>query len=156
MFDMKHAVDVKLVDHTLVAGFHRANPPLIWKFDLERNHSFTISLQGEDGDWELGLTALKGDFYPIARFVGHDDASEAFQTLQKTLMKKTRYLPSLPKSWLGWLGLLIGLFAIFVILRDVYIELRHPGTFNAASVSRTNVVKPGVPQSADDVLAAPH
>src|SRR5580704_16554799 len=82
----KKAVDAKRVGSTLVATFHNRDPSLIWTFDLERNHSFTVTLQGEEGDFELGVTSPKGEFYPVARFVTREDANEALQALQRVLM----------------------------------------------------------------------
>ena len=81
------SVQAKLVGNTLVATFRKSNPNLIWNFDLERNHSFTLALQGEDGDFELGVTSPKGEFYPVARFASREDAEEAFSAVQKILMK---------------------------------------------------------------------
>src|ERR1700733_6265128 len=88
LLNTKKAVQAKLVGNTLVAVFRTSNPNLIWKFDLERNHSFTLALQGEEGDLELGVTSSKGEFYPIARFASQEDAEEAFTAVQKILMRR--------------------------------------------------------------------
>jgi len=151
MLGIKKSVDVKCVGHTLVAGFHCANPPLIWKFDLERNHSFTISLQGEDGDWELGLTSPKGDFYPIARFINRELADEAFHALQKILMKSKLPLPALPKTLLGWLGLLALCFVLVILAHLAAVSVRSHGA-TLANVPGAPLLRPGVPQAADDLL----
>ena len=83
------STEASVTGNSLVATFHKANPPLVWKFDLERNHSFTLALQGEEGDWELGLTSPKGDFYPITHFLTRDDAEEAFRQVNKALAQRT-------------------------------------------------------------------
>ncbi len=87
-FFRKKPIETRLVGPNLVAAFHNANPPLVWKFDLDRNHSFTVALQGEDGDWELGITSPKGEFYPVAHFLVRENAEEALASVQKILMKK--------------------------------------------------------------------
>ncbi|MDE1900668.1 MAG: hypothetical protein KGI37_03355 [Alphaproteobacteria bacterium] len=85
---MTKKTEARCVGATLTVGFHAANPPLIWRFDLERNHSFTLALQGEDGDWELGVTSPRGDFYPVVHFVAREDAEEAFAKVEKILSRR--------------------------------------------------------------------
>jgi hypothetical protein len=106
----KKAVEAKLVGPNLVAAFHNAHPPLIWNFDLVRNHSFTIAMQGEEGDWELGITSPKGEFYPIAHFASRDDAEEAMARIQTLLMKSRR-----PK-WIGWLKAIVIIIVVGLLL----------------------------------------
>jgi hypothetical protein len=86
MFSEK-STEATVSGNSLIATFHKANPPLVWKFDLERNHSFTVALQGEEGDWELGLTSPKGDFYPITHFLTREDADDAFRCVNKALAR---------------------------------------------------------------------
>ncbi|HEU0117545.1 MAG TPA: hypothetical protein VFR09_02825 [Alphaproteobacteria bacterium] len=88
-------IEIKLVGPNLVAAFHRAHPALVWRFDLERNHSFTLALQGDEGDWELGITSPKGEFYPFVHFSNREDAEEALAAVHKVLMSYRR-----PKTWL--------------------------------------------------------
>jgi hypothetical protein len=104
------AVEASVIGSSLVASFNKANPPLVWKFDLERNHSFTIALQGEEGDWELGLTSPKGDFYPVTHFLTREDAEDAFAGVQKALAKK-KFSP----LWFG-LKIVLGLIVLAVLL----------------------------------------
>src|ERR1700733_14871189 len=81
-------VKAKKIGGSLIAAFPGANPPVVWKFDLEKNHSFTMALQGEDGDWELGVTSPRGEFYPVARFLAREDADDAFACAQKAMLKR--------------------------------------------------------------------
>lgn len=172
LFNSKN-VTAKLVGHNLVASFGTANPPLVWQFDLERNHSFTIALQGEGGDWELGITSPKGEFYPIAHFPSREDAEEALNKIQKILLKKKR-------SWfwslMRWLLILLFIGLIWVVfgffktlspmlsLGDVNlgaVQNLAPAQMMPAQqpvIPRTVApadIKPGVPLSADDILQAP-
>lgn len=80
-------LDVRRYKSSLVATFAKANPPLIWRFDLERNHSFTLGLQGDEQEWELGVTSPKGEFNPVARFPSREDAEEAFSAISEALAK---------------------------------------------------------------------
>jgi hypothetical protein len=174
------SITAKLVGHNLVASFATANPPLIWKFDLERNHSFTIALQGDAGDWELGITSPKGEFYPVAHFPMKEDAEEALAKVQKVLMKKKR---SLFWGIVRWLVTLL-LVGILVFCAWSYLTFRMmspmvsqglssglpaglPGGRPAASfggppplpmpaMQAAPAITPGVPLSADDVLQPPH
>jgi hypothetical protein len=100
-------IDIRMIGATLVASFHRANPPLIWRFDLEHNHSFSLALQGDDGDWELGLTSQKGEFQPVASFAVRDDAEQAFVKVEHMLAKGRT----------GWFKILLrGLWAIILLI----------------------------------------
>ena len=167
LFFSKNSVKVRLVGNDLVAAFHSAQPPLVWKFDLERNHSFTVALQGEDGDWELGLNSTKGEFYPVAHFPLREDAEDALNKVQKILMKKRR-----SKIWgvLKFILILVFLALIVIVGGGYLIAHALPGM--ASAVMRTTPMgpmnapaqmmapppvapEPGVPQSADDVLKAP-
>jgi hypothetical protein len=153
LWDYKKPVQAKLVGNTLVAVFRASNPNLIWKFDLERNHSFTLALQGEEGDLELGVTSAKGDFYPIARFPTQEDAEEAFTAVQKVLMKGKR---GKVKTLLIWI---VGLVALVLVLLFAvrYIGGHVSGTRIPASLSSVTApqIPSGVPVPADQVLRLP-
>jgi len=82
------SVKAKKIAGALIAAFPNAVPPLVWKFDLEKNHSFTLTLQGEEGDWELGVTSPRGEFYSVTRFLSRDEAQEAFDRAQGALLKR--------------------------------------------------------------------
>ena len=89
---MKKKTEAKCSRKMLTVAFHSADPPLIWRFDLERNHSFTLSLQGEEGDWELGVTTPKGDFYPIAHFAERETGEEALNEIETILNREKGFL----------------------------------------------------------------
>jgi hypothetical protein len=165
-FFHRKPVEIKLVGPNLVAAFHRAQPPLIWRFDLERNHSFTVALQGDEGDWELGITSAKGDFYPIVHFAAREDAEDALESVQTLLMKKGR-----SKFW--------GICKNFVLLLVVAALLFFGGVhlmtrLNPSLASLVSPLTPattslapaptppgpgalpsGIPVPADDVLTTP-
>jgi hypothetical protein len=146
----KKPVEAKRVGSTLVAIFRASKPELIWKFDLERNHSFTLALQGDEGDLELGVTSPKGEFYPIARFAAREDADEAFLAVQKVLMKGKCSRAACLLKWAGGLVLLL-LIATFVAALMVG---RGLGVGQVWS-SSAPVIQNGVPLPADQVLQPP-
>jgi hypothetical protein len=76
----KPEVRAKVVDHTLVATFRTSNPPIVWRMDLEKNHSFAVAIQKRDEDWELGVMSPKGDFTVVARF---DDRAAVDQAMSE-------------------------------------------------------------------------
>ena len=120
---MNKKTEAKCNGSMLTVGFHAANPPLIWRFDLERNHSFTLALQGEDGDWELGVTSPKGDFYPVVHFAAREDAEEAFAGSKKRCRRKggSRYRKRWPFSAGSLLVIVVG-----VVLFGLYVsQARH-------------------------------
>ena len=140
----------------LTVGFHTATPPLVWRFDLERNHSFTLSLQGDEGDWELCITSPKGDFYPVVHFAAREDAEEALEKVEKALARKKGSCSLLTKA-LGFLGVLAVLVVIGVILYGISANnaLKQMSSSLTGSTS-SPTVEQGVPLSADDVLQPPH
>jgi hypothetical protein len=147
----KKTVEVKQIGNTLVAVFHTSDPSLIWKFDLERNHSFTLALQGEEGDLELGVTSPKGEFYPIARFGAQEDADEAFAAVQKILMKGKR---GRLKTFFVWFGGFIAL-AIVVLAASHYLGTRTSRMESVTGISGASQMPEGVPLPADQVLKQP-
>jgi hypothetical protein len=160
------SVTAKRVGDNLVASFASATPPLVWKFDLERNHSFTIALQGEAGDWELGITSPKGEFYPIAHFPAKEDAEDALDKVQKVLMKKKRTVFATVLRWAFGLGViafilfcLFGYFSVKSVSSLAGLQNNMaagmPGAVMPTAPSAPAVFKPGVPLSADDVLQPP-
>ena len=152
-FTSAKAVTTSRTGASLVATFHRANPPLIWRFDLERNHSFTLALQGEESDWELGVTSPKGEFYPIAHFALREDAEEAFNAVSKSLARG-------PGRWLALkILLLIAIVAVCAFVVFGFLVGRDMVLMNSQLLPVTHAVdgevKSGVPQAADDVLRPP-
>jgi hypothetical protein len=150
----KKPVEVKRVGDTLVAVFRNSNPSLVWKFDLARNHSFTVALQGDEGDLELGVTSPKGEFYPIARFNAREDADLAFAAVQKVLMKRKC-------GWLGcllkWAGGLVLLLLIALLIGIYLAGYRGPKIFSTGPASTAAPeIRNGVPLPADQVLRPPN
>lgn len=150
--DGKKPVQAKLVGNTLVATFRNSNPNLIWKFDLERNHSFTVALQGDEGDFELGMTSLKGEFYPIARFASREDADEAFSAVQKILMKRRQGRLKALFVWVCGLALMI--LVVMMVGRYVINSFSSGSPPSALSASVPKI-RNGVPLPADQVLRPP-
>lgn len=156
--------NVRRVGTSLVATFDKANPPLIWRFDLERNHSFTLAMQGQDGEWELGVTSVKGEFHPVARFPLREDAEEALETVSGAL--NGGGFAWLPKA-LKTIGVLLLLFLGAAFLTTFVTQVIHP----AANVAQQPLPEEfsdktppapapppppnGVPLSADEVLKPP-
>ena len=73
---------------TLVVAFQKSAPPLIWKFDLERNHSFTLALQDKDNEFAVRRQLTQAaNFSRRALCSDREAAEEAFAAVQKALMK---------------------------------------------------------------------
>jgi hypothetical protein len=164
-------LDVRRVRSSLVATLSKANPPLIWRFDLDRNHSFTLALQGQDNEWELGVTSPKGEFSPIARFPMREDAEEALAAIGGQLAKGRL-------SWvIGFLKLL-GIFALLLFMAilgwSILLRMAQPRLAQmqapqeqgqevppallpdvAPAPSPPPVTKNGIPLPADEVLQPP-
>jgi len=159
---MNKKTEAKCTGSMLTVGFHGANPPLIWRFDLERNHSFTLSLQGEEGDWELGVTSPRGDFHPVVHFSAREDAEEALMKVEKTLSRNKNPGSLILKVLMG-LGIVAVIVVVAVVLFGTVI-LQHSSSLSTP-VNPVTVLTPqstpttmpeGIPVTADDVLKAPH
>ncbi len=161
---MSDRITAEKVGSTLVASFPSANPPLVWRFDLERNHTFTLALQGDDGEWELGMTSQKGEFYPVARFNHREEADLAMQKIERVLMRRSG-------SWKQRFLWFFAIVGVVLILFTFYSRLI--GTSHPSPDARMGYIAPqqrqmpipdlsgsdgrgetpsGVPLSADDVL----
>lgn len=157
---MNKKTEAKCTGMTLTVGFHGANPPLIWRFDLERNHSFTLALQGEDGDWELGVTSPKGDFYPVVHFITREDAEEAFVKVEKALSLR-KATSSVVVRALQILAVLVVVIVLGIMAFGFYVS--HPAGLRSSTISSTSPAaqmpvqapQEGIPLSADDVLKPP-
>ncbi|MGB9152046.1 MAG: hypothetical protein WCD70_03050 [Alphaproteobacteria bacterium] len=158
---MNKKTEVKCSGMMLTAGFHAANPPLIWRFDLERNHSFTLALQGEEGDWELGVTSPKGEFYPVVHFLAREDAEEAFIKIEKVLSRKRGPMSYIIKALLAVAALAclvvlgMSLFVYYVANKSL-LPMMPRLTSAHPPLMQLQPPQDGVPQSADDILQAPH
>jgi len=151
--NLQKPVQAKLVGSTVVAAFRNSNPSIVWKFDLERNHSFTLALQGEEDDFELGVTSSKGEFYSVARFASREEAEEALLAIQKVLMKK---------KWSRLRTVLtgaVGLFAIIVVYSFLNNLAGHTvlrkAPVNTSAPNQPAQIENGVPMPADQVLQPP-
>jgi hypothetical protein len=153
---MTRKTQAKCIGHNLTVGFHSAHPPLIWRFDLERNHSFTLSLQGEEGDWELGITSPKGDFYGVAHFATRDDAEEALLTVEKTLSRR-KGGSSILKALLAVVVAVIVVVGAVALFATFISHSARPVVSTAImpSAAPAPVVQDGIPLPADEVLKPP-
>jgi len=154
----------KMIGQSLVATFRAALPPLIWQYDLEKNHSFSVTVQGENGKWSLGVTAPHGEFTPIAQFNARAEADEAFAVVERAMRRPRRLI----NPWQGRvrsallisLFLLLGLFAIKLIF-VVPASSTVKSVINTATESSLNAMKSttagqtNVPLVADDYLKMP-
>ena len=154
----------KPIGQSLVATFHTASPPLIWQYDLEKNHSFTMTVQGEDGKWALGVTTPQGLFTPIAHFALRAEADEAFAVVERAMTRPRRLI----NPWQGRVRsallvavfLLIGLFAVKLIFSSPA-STAVSSAIKTTTESRLNSLKSemsgqtNVPQVADDFLKMP-
>lgn len=140
----------------LTAQFGAANPPMIWRFDLERNHSFTLALQGESGDWDLGVTSPKGDFYSVVHFAAREDAEEAFAAVGKALSCRKSHFGYIGKTLLTVIAAALFItagvagFAYYVLNQTQSTAINEPGV-----APRVSALQEGVPMPADDVLKPP-
>jgi hypothetical protein len=158
----KKPIEAERVGNTLVASFRNSRPPLVWRFDLERNHSFSLALEGDDGDCELGVTSPKGEFYPIARFVARTDGEDAMAAVQKILLKKKG-------NWVSKILLTLLVLIVLLVLgmgaayffrgalsptssTSSMMPMALPGL---PALPRYNEVPSGVPLPADRVLRPP-
>ena len=162
---MINTTEAKCDGLVLTVAFPTANPPLIWRFDLERNHSFTLALHREEkGDWALGVTSPKGDFCPVASFVLREEAEDALAKVGKALAQKKPLACANGSSSLVARALtVVGIAAAFIILIVLLFALlvgHRPRPVSSAApaastVMQGAVMQDGVPLSADDVLKPP-
>jgi hypothetical protein len=150
---MSKKTEAKCQGMMLIAGFHSANPPLIWRFDLERNHSFTLSLQGEEGEWELGITTPKGEFYPVVHFVAREDAEEAFEKVERALAQKRSKGSQIAKA--VTLVIMAALTIVLGVGLSAHFLWHRAEPLKATAIIPEPEIRNGIPLPADEVLKAP-
>ena len=152
---MSKRTEVTCNGQMLTVHFSTATPSLIWRFDLERNHSFTLSLQGEEGDWELGVTSPQGDFYPVAHFAAREDAEEAMIKVGKSLSRTSKGAGSGSRMLRALLIFCVLVGCVVLVVIGVGFWAGHPSPQLSSALSPSPMVQEGVPMSADDVLKPP-
>ena len=80
-------------------------------------------MQGHDGEWELGVTSLKGEFHPIARFPLREDAEEAFETVARVLAQ-SRFAWAL--TIIKWLVILLVVFFLSQFIVAAFVRMTPP------------------------------
>ena len=154
---MKQKTEARLKGTLLTVGFHTAKAPLIWRFDLEQNHSFSLALRAVGEDWELGMTTAKGDFSPIAVFEDRDSAQEALMRVEKALSKKGGPTALLFRAAgiITLIASVLALLAILSVLGIHYWGWWMNGAPTQTAAPQAPVMREGAPMSADEVLQAP-
>ena len=69
----------------LVASFAMSTPPLVWHLDLEKASSFVLTLNEQDGEWDLGYTPAQGAFISVAHFDDRLEAESAYNAVKRAL-----------------------------------------------------------------------
>lgn len=158
----KNHVLAQLSDRVLTVFFKVSEPPLLWRWDLEKNHSFSLSLHRQEGEWELGVTVAGGEFQPVAHFDDYEAAEKALLSIEAALMEKTKGAAScscLSSSFKVGLVSLI----VFVALAGAVFWSGHKKTSVKTTVTTEQIApvanesqdkgaQEGVPLSADEVL----
>ena len=170
----------KQVDGVLVVGMHKADPVVLWRYDLKSNPGFGLSLTAHGNGWGISVIAANSAATqqegPIAVFPKKEDAEEAFRAIQSCLMRGK------PKLWgvvlivlclvvlaaggyLGLTGRISQLFAIAQQLQQLPLASANPSLATmpgtGAALSPMPAFVPAVtqidgePQNADEVLRPP-
>lgn len=144
--------EIRYTHSSLVANFAKADPPVVWRFDLERNHSFSVALRPVNEVWELGVTLPNGEFHIIARFNEGAEAEVAYRRLAKVLAQ----------GRFSWVRVMVkGFVVVLVLLAVLYVTLLalQQGRFAASSHVVRQEEAPaavaGEPVPADEVLTPP-
>lgn len=158
----------------LVAKFANSQPPMLWQFDLERNHSFTLTVRDRDEGAALGFLTPQGDFTAMATFPNREEAEEAMAAVQKALMRQRRRNSFDLWRWF-WVGvtvlILVFCFSVLqgIAARKAALQTAVTSRVPAATaVAGTSGAVPapaapepkasmrnGVPLPADDLLTPP-
>ncbi len=154
MTSKKPQTRTRTIGSQLVVAFRATTVPLVWQFDLEKNHSFALVIQGRESAWDFGVIDLKGDFHPVARFNDYADAEDALNAMERSLMKRRVH-----SRWryLGWvLAIIILVFALMTGMSSINSTVeRSTNLTSATSTAAPDKMQNGVPVTADDVLKPP-
>ncbi len=161
-------VEARLARQSLLASFNSAAQPLLWQFDLEKNHSFTLSILEMGDAWELGVTEPDGTFSCVCRFPSRADAEEAYSAVAATIMKRKGRGGG---CWRWFVAILV-VFALLLagskVLNAVLsgtakapdsatsLSLSENPAQNMSKGSAPRKIQDGVPMQADEVLSVPN
>lgn len=154
----------------LVVFFESSEPSLVWRFDLEKNHSFALVLDHSENGWDLVVRTARNDSTPVAHFTLYDEAEAALLAVEKALMTCPRQ--PLFSGWtLGTVLKLVLLLGVIYLVAgfffgnsNVTLPTAATSALTSSSATHTPVapsatsapdIKTGVPQSADSVLTPP-
>lgn len=162
----------------LIVSFKNSAPPQVWQMDLEKLTSYTLKLQEQEGEWDLGYVVTDGAFKAVAHFDERPDAEEAYDVIQNVLINSDSVCAQPSRPFAGGImrGLLALLGVVFIVLmlfnwvasgvsslfapsgtkteqtsapRQRTLEDVPP---DAAVLKTEPQVQVGVPQNADDIL----
>lgn len=123
--------DARVVDGAMIASFMGAEPPKVWRADMNSLASATFEMQQADGLFHVVMTS-GGNKENIVAFADKEGATQALQALMAAMMtptgttaagiaapvaeKKSGGFAGFIKKLLKLAAWLIGLFIIFVLL----------------------------------------
>ncbi|MGB4101417.1 MAG: hypothetical protein WBK91_05875 [Alphaproteobacteria bacterium] len=159
----KSNVSAEIVGNTLVASFRASNPPILWRLDMEKNHSFTLSIQKPAEDWELGVMSPKGEFAVVARFDERHEVDQAFTAVETAMFRNPHSTGA--KVWRisMMVAAILAVTMIGFIVYSVVQTALNPDVMRRAAAARpaaaagataatAPTLKSGVPADADAVL----
>jgi len=131
-------VEVRRVRSSLTAAFAKSNPPLIWRFDLERHRDFALALrQDAAGVWELTMDLPYSEPRVIASFAAREDAEDALDAIGDVL---SRNIPGRIVGFFKWVGVAVVALIIVEMALPPLIRMFNPPT--VASAGRNFVPPP--------------
>jgi len=133
----------------LTVGFHTADPPLVWRFDVAGNPTFSLALQARENGWDFGFVAPKTEFSPVAHFAMRAHAEEALIAVERAL--EDRKIGTLIGKGLLFAGAAAVIILLLALTYGTFAASRSTPVANAATTLQN-----GVPFAADDVLKPPN
>lgn len=158
--------DARVVDGAMIASFMGAEPPKVWRADMNSLASATFEMQQADGLFHVVMTS-GGNKENIVAFADKEGATHALQALMTAMMtpvgataaatgaaapateKKSSGFAGFIKKLLKLVVWLIGLFIVFVLL-SMFVM---PKLMNVVMPDRgLTKVQQGAPIPADELF----
>ena len=155
----KSLVQAKLTSRVLLVSIESADLPLVWQWDVEKNHTYVATLRRCESGWDLGVVLPQQEFAQIAHFENYETAETALTVVRQALMKGACQSK---RRILRWVVIIALAFLVLRFVPGLMLRLLHaPSSLRQEQMtSETQQPKQvevlqGVPQAADDVLKAP-
>lgn len=154
-------IDARVVDQALVASFMNAEPPKVWRADMNKLTTATLELRSEEGRYRLVMISPTGE-EDVASFNDRESGTAALQAVMQAMLSPasstvTATPVAAPKKKGGFFRTLlkvilwmVALFVTLVVIGGLLFSQKGAQMITSMDLERAGVAREGAPTTADD------